>query len=129
MRSLDLFTGCGGLTIGIRRWATPVAYCEADAQARLILQSRIDTGHLHDATVFDDVRTLTEEGLRTDLGAPEGAPLSNYIDLIAAGFPCQDLSRLGSRKGLKGPRSSLFHRLIEIVEFVRPPLPACMNKK
>ncbi len=122
LRSLDLFTGCGGLTLGIRRWARPVAYCEADAQARLILQSRIDTGHLPNATVFDDVRTLTEEGLRTDLSVPRDEPLSRSIDVIVAGFPCQDLSRTGTRKGLDGPRSSLFHRVVEIVDFVRPPL-------
>lgn len=44
------------------------------------------------------------------------------LDLIAAGSPCQDLSRLKSkdRKGLKGDKSSLFWKFVEALEKFKP---------
>src|SRR5690606_11726146 len=41
-------------------------------------------------------------------------------ELIAFGFPCQDLSVAGQRKGLSGERSGLFFRCVEILGAVRP---------
>jgi len=90
LRTLDLFSGVGGLTLGIRRYARPLAYCEADATIRLILQARMDSGHLHHATIFDDVATLTEARLRADPGVAAelpspAAPLNSAIDMVVAG--------------------------------------------
>lgn len=44
------------------------------------------------------------------------------IDLITAGSPCQDLSRIKSkdRKGLKGDKSSLFWKFVEALEKFKP---------
>lgn len=41
-------------------------------------------------------------------------------DLIAFGFPCQDLSVAGRRAGLAGERSGLFYRCAGLVEAARP---------
>lgn len=41
-------------------------------------------------------------------------------DIVAFGFPCQDVSILGKRKGLKGSRSNLFFEAIRIVKQYRP---------
>jgi len=41
------------------------------------------------------------------------------IDLLVAGFPCTDLSIIGSRKGLKGERSGLFYSLLKILKEVK----------
>lgn len=37
------------------------------------------------------------------------------VDIIIGGFPCQDLSVAGGRKGLEGERSGLFYEFIRIV--------------
>ena len=37
------------------------------------------------------------------------------VDIICAGSPCQDLSIAGKREGLKGERSGLFRKAVEIV--------------
>tara|TARA_B100000519_G_C14260350_1_gene447448 strand:- start:7578 stop:8462 length:885 start_codon:yes stop_codon:yes gene_type:complete len=41
------------------------------------------------------------------------------IDMVLSGSPCQDLSIAGSRKGLKGDRSSLFYVFVEILNHIK----------
>ena len=43
-----------------------------------------------------------------------------YVDIITASSPCQDLSVAGKRSGLRGERSGLFFRAVELVRRVRP---------
>jgi DNA (cytosine-5)-methyltransferase 1 len=42
------------------------------------------------------------------------------VDVVTAGFPCQDLSVAGKRAGLAGSRSGLFWEVIRIVGEIRP---------
>lgn len=42
------------------------------------------------------------------------------IDILFCGFPCQDLSIAGNRNGLKGERSGLFYKAIEIHHDINP---------
>lgn len=42
------------------------------------------------------------------------------IDILTAGFPCQDLSRAGSGKGLKGAKSSLFREAMRAAASLKP---------
>lgn len=48
-----------------------------------------------------------------------GAGILKPVDVITAGFPCQDLSVAGQRRGLKGGRSGLFFEIIRLVEEMR----------
>ncbi len=41
-------------------------------------------------------------------------------DIITFGFPCQDLSIAGKRKGFDGERSSLFYQAMRIINEVKP---------
>lgn len=50
----------------------------------------------------------------------EPSPWKGKVDCISAGFPCQDISRAGQGKGLKGPKSSLFFRLLECIDAIQP---------
>ena len=43
----------------------------------------------------------------------------NNIDMVLSGSPCQDLSIAGSRKGLKGDRSSLFWVFVDILNYLK----------
>lgn len=51
-----------------------------------------------------------------------GADFSEFagFDIVIGGFPCQDLSLAGKRKGLKGKRSALFWYLVEAIEVIEP---------
>ena len=42
LRSLDLFSGIGGLTVALRGVAEPVAYCDIDSAAQAVLADRMD---------------------------------------------------------------------------------------
>lgn len=99
---LSLFSGSGGLDLGLHRagW-TCVAQCEADPWRRGILAR-----HWPDIPQHDDVTTFNPEGIT--------------CDLIAGGFPCQDVSVAGRRAGLAGKRTGLFWDAIRIVDAVRP---------
>ncbi len=104
---LDLFSGGGGLAQGLERWARPVAYCEIEPGAQRVLMSRIARGELCPAPVWDDVRTLRGDML------PE-------VDIIAGGFPCQDISVAGAGAGLDGERSGLVFEYLRLVGECRP---------
>lgn len=58
MNGLDLFSGCGGLTLALAPWVRPAAYCEIDPAARAVLLGRMADGELPIAPIWDDVRTL-----------------------------------------------------------------------
>jgi DNA (cytosine-5)-methyltransferase 1 len=107
LNGLDLFSGGGGLAEGLHRWVRPVAYCEIERGAQRVLLSRMARGELYRAPIWDDVRTL-----RGDL-LPE-------VDIIAGGFPCQDISVAGAGRGLAGKRSGLVFEYLRLISECRP---------
>lgn len=107
---LDLFSGIGGNTLGLRDWIKTVAYCEQDKYAQSVLLSRMADGSIEPAPIWDDVVTL------------KGTDLEHPIDIIIAGFPCQDIS-CANRKGagiLGGKRSGLFFEIMRLAQEVKP---------
>lgn len=109
LRGVDLFTGCGGLTLGLHPWVHVVAYCEINPKYSDVIRRRIEVGDLDDAPILADVRCVDAQAL-----GPNGA------DIICAGFPCQNISNIGDRSGLKGPKSGLFSEVQRLVGELRP---------
>lgn len=107
LNGLDLFSGIGGISLGLKPYVTTIAYCESDSYAQGVLLSRMQTGDIDKAPIWDDVRTLSGEML------PE-------VDIIFGGFPCQDISTAGNGKGLEGERSGLFFEIRRLVSELRP---------
>lgn len=102
---LDLFSGIGGFRLGLEhagfqfKWT---GHSEINAYAKSIY-------HRH-FIESEDLGNVNEINLRK---LPE-------IDLVTFGFPCQDLSLAGKRRGLHAPRSGLFFRAMQIVKHARP---------
>lgn len=69
LNGLDLFSGIGGISIGLDPWVKPVAYCEIDRFAQAVLLSRQRDGRLRKAPIWDDIRTLRGEMLRFTSGS------------------------------------------------------------
>ena len=107
MLGLDLFSGVGGISVALSPYVTPVAYCENDRYAQGVLLSRMWSGDLPEAPIWDDVLTLS------------GAMLPQ-IDIIYGGFPCQDISIAGRGAGLGGKRSGLFFEIVRLIGEIRP---------
>ncbi len=109
LREFSLFTGCGGglLASKMLGWDT-VAGCESDEFARARLIQRQIEGHLDIFPIWDDIRTL------------EGRPWRGHVDVVSGGFPCQDISSAGKRRGLAGPKSGLWSEMRRVIDEVQP---------
>lgn len=108
LRVLDLFSGIGGFSLGLERTGgfETVAFCEIEPFPRKVLAK-----HWPKVPCYDDVRKLTAERLVAD---------GISIDVIAGGFPCQDISTSGSGDGLEGERSGLWHEFARLICELRP---------
>lgn len=105
---LDLFAGIGGFSLGLERTGgfKTVAFCEIEKKAQQVLRK-----NWPNTPIFNDVSTLTKDLIDETVGVS--------IDVIAGGFPCQDISTAGRGAGLAGERSGLwfqFHRLIKEIQ-------------
>lgn len=107
MYGLDLFSGIGGIGIALEPWVRTVAYCERDRYAQGVLLSRMRSGDIDRAPIWDDITTLRGEMLPR-------------IDIIFGGFPCQDLSVAGRGAGLAGERSGLFFEIVRLIKECGP---------
>ena len=102
---LDLFSGVGGFSLGLQKAGYKFHYhgfSEIDKYSIQTYKRR-----------FKDAEEL---GTITDIN-PERLP---DIDLVTFGFPCQDLSQAGKRKGLGGERSGLFFEAMRIIRAKKP---------
>ena len=103
MLVLDLFSGIGGISLGLH-WAgmRTVAFCEADPFARGVLSR-----HWPGVPAYPDIRTLSAARLQDD-GVPRPG-------LLCGGFPCQDASLAGRGAGLAGARTGLWSHMVRLV--------------
>lgn len=87
LRTLSVCAGIGGIDLALRRRARTVCYVEREPFAVAVLTSRMRSGDLDDAPIWDDLRTF------------DGRPWRGCVDLIAGGIPCQPNSLAGKRQG------------------------------
>lgn len=98
----SLFAGIGGFDLGFEQAGFTTAWqVEIADIPRAVLADRFPH-----AKQFTDVRTCLPDLWRTDV--------------IIGGFPCQDVSIAGKRRGLAGERTGLFFDALNIVKTLRP---------
>lgn len=96
---ISLFSGCGGIDLGMEQAGHEcVAQVEWDKNAAGVLKHRWPN-----VPLFCDVSKVSADDL------PD-------CDFITYGFPCQDVSQAGLRKGLDGKRSGLFFEACRIIK-------------
>jgi DNA (cytosine-5)-methyltransferase 1 len=99
----SLFAGIGGIDLGFERSGMACKWqVEIDPYAQRVLAK-----HWPDVRRHDDVRTWPQ-------------PDTERVDVIAGGFPCQDISYAGKGAGLAGERSGLFYEVARIVREMGP---------
>ena len=98
MKVAGLFAGIGGLEHGLSQAGhSSVFLCEIWDPARAVLAHRLpDVDCARDVA---DLRSLPEE-----------------TELLAAGFPCQDLSQAGRTAGIGGKRSGLVGEVFRLLD-------------
>ncbi len=115
LTAVDLFCGCGGLTIGLRMAGfRVVAAVEIDP-----LAVKTYTANHRDVAVWEtDIRQLKPAELLAELGLREGE-----MDLLAGCPPCQGFSTLRTLNGstrIEDPRNDLLLEFQRFVEALRP---------
>jgi DNA (cytosine-5)-methyltransferase 1 len=102
MKVAGLFAGIGGLETGLAQAGhEAVLLSEILPSARAVLSSR-----------------LPHVDLQGDICQVESLP--GDVEIVAAGFPCQDLSQAGLARGLDGDRSGLVGEVFRLAKQASP---------
>lgn len=101
----SMFAGIGGIDLGFERCGMECRWqVEIDKYANRVLEK-----HWPNVERWGDVRTF-----------PPDSSGKWKVDVIAGGFPCQDISTAGKGAGLDGEKSGLFYEIIRVARCVRP---------
>ncbi|MFF8447919.1 DNA cytosine methyltransferase [Streptomyces leeuwenhoekii] len=115
---LSLFTGAGGLDVGLERAGLATVACmEVDADARAVLAAN-RPGWVMPGN--GDVNTAAQYLTPRALGMKRGE-----LDLIAGGPPCQPFSKAAqwastARSGMEDDRAKCVHGMFDLVESFLP---------
>ena len=95
------FSGVGGADLGFEQAGFTISWqCAART-----LRFQASSSHWPDVQIFDDITTMIDPP---------------PVDILIGGFPCQDLSVAGQRKGFTGERSVLAFEFLRLAESIRP---------
>lgn len=98
----SLFAGIGGFDLGFEQAGFKTAWqVEINPVCRAVLADRFPHAVQH-----EDVQTCLHALSR--------------VDVVVGGFPCQDVSTMGKRRGLAGSRTGLFFDAVRIVQTLQP---------
>lgn len=101
MKVGSLFSGIGGFDLGFEQ-----AGFESEWQVEIDKDcKRVLSKHWPNVERFDDVSKVSQ---------------LSRVDVLCGGFPCQDLSVAGKRKGLAGERSGLWFEFLRIAQVNKP---------
>lgn len=103
MRHASFFSGVGGLDLGFERAGIQtISVSEVEPYACSVLAERFPG-----APNLGDITKIKKEDIP-------------YAEVWSGGFPCQDLSWAGKRRGFSGERSVLALTFLDLVEQRRP---------
>jgi DNA (cytosine-5)-methyltransferase 1 len=114
MRSaIDLFSGCGGLTCGLKDAGFDVLAC---AEIRPEARKTYKLNH-RSTKIYEDIRDLKPRTLLRDIGLKKW-----QLDLLAACPPCQGFSSMRTRNRdiADDPRNELIFEVMRLVKGIRP---------
>ena len=110
INNLSFCSGVGGLELGLDLAfgnIRTVCHVEGEAYAASILAQKMEEGTLHDAPIWDNVRTF------------DAKPWRGRVHSISGGFPCQPFSQAGKQLAENDPRH-LWPEFTRIIGEVRP---------
>lgn len=114
-KAIDLFSGCGGMTVGLKQAGFDViGAVEIDAVAA----DTYRTNHRRVKVWNRDIRDITSSELKRALGLRKG-----QLDLLAGCPPCQGFSVLRTLNGARpidDPRNDLVVEFLRFVRDLRP---------
>jgi DNA (cytosine-5)-methyltransferase 1 len=110
--SVHLFAGAGGgILADLILGHDPILAIDNNANCCNVLRERKEEGWLINLEIFCE-----------NIEVFDFSRWYQSVDLIAAGFPCQDISSAGRGKGIKGERSGLIEHVFRAVDTIQPGL-------
>jgi DNA (cytosine-5)-methyltransferase 1 len=100
----SLFSGIGGIELGFERAGNfrTAWFVENNPYCQAVLRK-----HWPGTPIYGDIKAV-------DWGSVEP------IDILTGGFPCQDISIAGKKKGITGDRSGLWKEYLRAIRSLRP---------
>ena len=125
VRVVDLFSGCGGLTLGIAEACRALNYNFVSVLAADMAPSALEL-YQKNFNPIHVIKDPIEEHIDAELGAPvsereeQFLSLTGSVDVLIGGPPCQGNSDLNNHTRRNDPRNLLYLRMIRCVEIMRP---------
>lgn len=135
---VSLFSGCGGLDLGIEGgfnylgniyhenpfkiiWAN-------DINLKATQTQKLNFGDIN--VVCQDITKILDNCNNNQMSIFDGEiKLPNYADVVIGGFPCQDFSLAGKRQGLHVQRGKLYQSMARVIELLKPKVFLAENVK
>ena len=132
---MDLFAGCGGLSLGLEEAGfAPALVNEVNKDALKtylvnrenqfpLLRSKYNSGDIHELTVNHGEQLISfAAGFSNDYGFDYQA---GELDLVVGGPPCQGYSGIGHRRSfavdkMRLPSNHLFKEMVAVIQLLRP---------
>lgn len=120
---VSLFSGCGGLDLGFvggfkylnnnyEKLPFSIEWANDISEAACKTYRENLGNEIHCGDIWEEIETLPKN-----------------VDVVVGGFPCQDISINGKRKGIAGDRSGLYRAMVETVKRCQPKIFIAENVK
>ena len=120
---VSLFSGCGGMDLGFRGGFEVFGQSYAQLPFEINWANDINPAacktyrlNLKETIHCADIRDIIDQ-------------MPNQADVVIGGFPCQDISINGLRKGVEGAKSGLYRQMVEVVDRCKPKVFVAENVK
>lgn len=126
---VSLFSGCGGTDLGFEGGFNFLGKYYEKNPFNVIWANDIDKfacqtykANIKKDITCGDIRDILESKFPAN-------PLPKKADIVIGGFPCQDFSLAGKRKGFTSERGNLYQSMVEVVKRVQPKIFLAENVK
>ena len=111
LRVLDLFCGCGGMSLGLQQAGLRVLAGVDIWSCAIQSYQQAFPNHLG---ICEDLRGITPEAFKERYGIQR-----EQVDVIVGGPPCQSFSMAG-RRDKSDPRNTLFMEYVKFLDYYQP---------
>ena len=121
---ISLFSGCGGLDLGFVGGFEFLKKKYPKNNFKVIWANDIDepscqtfANYFKQDVVCGDITQILNGNFSAKLF---DRPIPEKADIVLGGFPCQDFSHAGKRKGFNGKRGLLYQSMAEVIKRTKP---------